>query len=186
MIKLIVGLGNPGPDYTKTRHNAGFWFIDAIRNSDLSPNNRFKGSVGEMMVGSQKVYLLTPDTYMNKSGESVLALAHFYKILPEEILVVHDELDLPPGTVRFKRGGGHGGHNGLKSIVSHLGSNNFLRLRIGIGHPGHASMVANYVLKKAPKEEEDQIFDSIYRARQLLADFVSGNYEQAMNELHRK
>ncbi len=186
MIKMIVGLGNPGAQYTKTRHNAGFWLIDAIRNSELTPNNRFKGLVGEMLFGTQKVYLLMPETYMNKSGESVLALAHFYKILPQEILVVHDELDLPPGTARFKRGGGHGGHNGLRSIITHLGSKDFMRLRIGIGHPGHSSQVASYVLTKAPQAEETAIFDAIYNARHALPDFVAGEYEKAMNDLHRR
>lgn len=186
MIKMIVGLGNPGLQYAKTRHNAGFWFIDSIRNSTLSVNNRFKGLVGEQLFAADKVYLLMPETFMNKSGESVVALAHFYKIMPEEILVVHDELDLLPGVARFKKGGGHGGHNGLRSIIEQLGTKDFMRLRIGVGHPGHASMVSGFVLSKAPQSEEDAIFDAIDAARRVLPEFVAGEYEKAMNELHRK
>lgn len=186
MIKMIVGLGNPGLQYARTRHNAGFWFIDSIRNSPLALNNRFKGLVGEQLFGVQKVHLLMPETFMNKSGESVVALALFYKILPEEILVVHDELDLQPGIARFKKGGGHGGHNGLKSIMALLGSKDFMRLRIGIGHPGHASQVSGYVLAKTPEADENAIFRSIDAARSVLPQFVAGEYEKAMNELHRQ
>ncbi|GGZ83562.1 peptidyl-tRNA hydrolase [Ignatzschineria indica] len=186
MIKMIVGLGNPGLQYAKTRHNAGFWFIDSIRNAPLSLNNRFKGLVGEQLFGSQKVYLLEPETFMNKSGDAVVALALFYKIMPEEILVVHDELDLAPGVARFKKGGGHGGHNGLKSIIERLGSRDFMRLRIGIGHPGHASLVSSYVLTKTPEKDENEIFQAIDAARAVLPQFVAGEYEKAMNELHRR
>lgn len=185
-LKLIVGLGNPGPEYIETRHNAGFWFIDEIATTPLSYQSKFKGLVGEMIQDGRKIYLLKPETYMNKSGESVLALAHFYKILPEEILVVHDELDLPPGIVKLKQGGGHGGHNGLKSIASCLGSNNFNRLRIGVGHPGDAKLVANYVLKKASGADQKLMDDSIWDARRYLSSMVSGDFEPVMNELHRK
>ncbi len=183
---MIVGLGNPGPEYAKTRHNAGFWFIDAIRNSELLPNNRFKGWCGELILGGEKVHLLMPNTYMNKSGEAVVALAQFYKIAPEEILVVHDELDLQPGTARFKVGGGHGGHNGLRSIINLLGSREFARLRIGIGHPGSAPQVSGYVLGRPQSSDESAIMDSIYDARALLETYVSGDRERAMNELHRR
>lgn len=185
-LKLIVGLGNPGPEYIETRHNAGFWFIDEIANSPLSYQSKFKGLVGELIQDGRKVYLLKPETYMNKSGESVLALAHFYKILPEEILVVHDELDLPPGVVKLKEGGGHGGHNGLKSIASCLGSNSFNRLRIGVGHPGDAKLVSNYVLKKASGADQKLMDDSIWEARRYLSSMVAGDFEPVMNELHRK
>ncbi len=186
MIKMIVGLGNPGLQYAKTRHNAGFWFIDSIRSGSLALNSRFKGLVGEQMFGSNKVYLLEPETFMNKSGESVVALALFYKIMPEEILVVHDELDLAPGVARFKKGGGHGGHNGLRSIIELLGSKDFMRLRIGIGHPGHSSQVSGYVLSKTPEKDENEIYNAINDARRVLPEFVAGEYEKAMNELHRK
>ena len=186
MIKMIVGLGNPGLQYARTRHNAGFWFIDSIRTSSLSLNNRFKGLVGEQLFGPHKVYLLEPETYMNKSGEAVVALALFYKIKPEEILVVHDELDLPPGVARFKKGGGHGGHTGLRSIIELLGSKDFMRLRIGVGHPGHSSLVSGFVLAKTPEKEEHEIFNAIDAARRVLPEFIAGEYEKAMNELHRK
>ncbi len=186
MIKLIVGLGNPGPEYAKTRHNAGFWFIDAIRSGVLNENRRFKGLVGEVQLDNRSVMLLMPMTYMNRSGESVQALAHFYKLKPEEILIVHDELDLPPGRARFKVGGGHGGHNGLRSIITHLGTEQFSRLRIGIGHPGDRREVSNYVLGRASGSEYEAILDSLYFARQSLNDYVSGDRERAMNDLHRR
>lgn len=185
-LKMIVGLGNPGPKYIETRHNAGFWFIDAITNTPLTFQSRFKGLVGELTVSDQKVLLLKPETYMNKSGESVLALAHYYKILPHEILVAHDELDLPPGVVRLKSTGGVGGHNGLRDISAHLNTPNFHRLRIGIGHPGHASLVFDYVLKKAPSSEQDLLLDAIANARGYLTDLVHGQFESVMNQLHQK
>lgn len=188
MIKLLVGLGNPGLQYAKTRHNAGFWFIDALAQS-LQPNTRFKGLIGEYFVGAEKVYILKPETFMNNSGESVLAVAHFYKILPQEILIAHDELDLPPGTIRYKKSGGHGGHNGLRSVITHLGSKEFHRLRVGIGHPGHggsrAEKVLSHVLKKPSRGDEDLIFTAIDKARHTLDNYLIGNYEIAMNELHR-
>lgn len=184
-IKLIVGLGNPGSSYEKTRHNAGFWFIDDISLSPLSLNSKFKGKFGEALIGHQKVFLLKPETYMNKSGESVVAVAHFYKILPEEILIVHDELDLLPGTIRLKKGGGLGGHNGLKSIAELLGTKDFNRLRVGIGHPGHSKLVADFVLTKAPESEMRLIDDSLRKGREHLISIVNGEFENAMNQLHR-
>ncbi len=185
-IKLIAGLGNPGPEYIETRHNAGFWFIDDIATTPLVSNNKFKGQVGELIIDGYKCYLLKPETFMNNSGESVLALAHFYRILPEEILIVHDELDLLPGHIRLKQGGGHGGHNGLKSIIRHLGSQDFNRLRIGIGHPGDAKLVSNFVLKKAPSSEQSLIDDAILTMRKYTPSILKGELESVMNELHRK
>ena len=153
MIKLFVGLGNPGPDYEATRHNAGFWWIDALARElkvNLVPERSYYGLAGRTSVNGQSVWLLQPQTFMNLSGKSVASLARFFKIQPEEILVVHDELDLPPGQVKLKRGGSHAGHNGLRDIHAQLGSPDYWRLRIGIGHPGEISDVANWVLNATP------------------------------------
>ena len=151
-IKLIVGLGNPGDKYTDTRHNTGEWLIERLArrfNVSLNPEIKFFGKTARTLVNGKEVRLLVPTTFMNLSGKAVGALASFYRIKPEEILVIHDELDLLPGTAKLKQGGGHGGHNGLKDIVAQLGNNNnFYRLRIGIGHPGHRDLVAGYVLNK--------------------------------------
>lgn len=185
VFKLIVGLGNPGAEYAKTRHNAGFWFVEGLTHSALMLNTKFKSLVSCEEIGRSKTYLVLPQTYMNRSGEAVIAIAQFYKILPSEILVVHDELDLPPGSVRLKKGGGHGGHNGLKSIISQLGTNEFTRLRIGIGHPGHASDVADYVLKKAPSDEHIAIEHAIVRALSFKNEIVAGKLDQVMNQLHQ-
>ncbi len=185
MFKLIVGLGNPGVEYLQTRHNVGFWWVDDLADQykvTFRPEHKYKGEV--VLVEPQRLYLLKPMTYMNKSGESVLALAHFYKILPSEILVVHDELDLPVGTIRFKVGGGHGGHNGLKSIISALGSQAFYRLRVGIGHPGHASEVSHFVLRKAPAAEQLLIEEGLQRALHVMPQVLSGQIDKAMQQLH--
>ena len=155
-IRLVVGLGNPGKDYSSTRHNAGFWWVEnlaSIRHAQLKPENKFYGLAGRTTQGGNELWLLEPQTYMNASGRAVAALARFYKITPEEILVVHDELDLPPGEVKLKKGGGHGGHNGLRDIISQLGTTDFWRLRLGIGHPGDKAAVVDYVLN-APRREE--------------------------------
>ena len=160
-IKLIVGLGNPGDKYTDTRHNAGEWLIERLArrfNVSLNPESKFFGKTARTLVNGKEVRLLVPTTFMNLSGKAVGALASFYRIKPEEILVIHDELDLPPGTAKLKQGGGHGGHNGLKDIVSQLGNNNnFYRLRIGIGHPGHRDLVAGYVLNKPSPADRDAL-----------------------------
>ncbi|WP_134080095.1 aminoacyl-tRNA hydrolase [Haemophilus haemolyticus] len=160
-IKLIVGLGNPGDKYTDTRHNAGEWLIERLArrfNVSLNPESKFFGKTARTLVNGKEVRLLVPTTFMNLSGKSVGALASFYRIKPEEILVIHDELDLPPGTAKLKQGGGHGGHNGLKDIVAQLGNNNnFYRLRIGIGHPGHRDLVAGYVLNKPSPADRDAL-----------------------------
>ncbi len=188
-IKLIVGLGNPGSDYDKTRHNAGFWFIDEITRQSsvhLKPELKFHGSSGKTQIASQDVWLLQPSTYMNNSGQAVNSLARYYKIEVDEILVVHDELDLEPGTVKLKKGGGHGGHNGLRDIISHLGSKEFYRLRLGIGHPGNARDVSDYVLKAPSKSDKAQIEMCIDDALRELQDIVCGEFAAVMNTLHTK
>jgi len=186
-IALIAGLGNPGPEYAETRHNAGFRFLDALLSGSgqsLRRESRFAGHVARISIAGSAVWLLAPDTFMNHSGESVAKLAHFYKIPPEAILVAHDELDLPPGAVRIKEGGGDGGHNGLKDITEKLGGGHYVRLRIGIGHPGNAAQVASYVLKRAPAAEQELIDDAIARARSHIEDMVLGQYQKVMNILH--
>ncbi len=186
-IQLIVGLGNPGQQYEKTRHNAGFWFVDAIARThgiDLKSENKFHGEVGKGRIDGQEVWLLKPMTFMNKSGQGIAALARFYKIDAENILIAHDELDLPPGTVRLKKGGGHGGHNGLRDTVAQLGTKEFQRLRLGIGHPGHASQVSGYVLGKAPAIDQALTEGAIDKALDNLSLIVSGDLQKAMNQLH--
>lgn len=188
-IKAIVGLGNPGPRYLETRHNAGFWLLDALASSEgvqLRPETRFHGELGECRIAGQKCWLLKPDCFMNRSGQSVLALAHYYKLLPDELLIVYDELDLPPGTARFKSGGGHGGHNGLRDIFLRLGSRDFNRLRIGIGHPGDKRQVSDYVLTRPRPEQRELMLDAIDRALQVVPDFVAGEREPAIARLHTK
>lgn len=193
MIKLIVGLGNPGAEYTATRHNAGFWFVDTLaRQSGASLTNqpRFHGFAARTRIAGQEVWLLQPQTYMNRSGQSVVALARFYKILPDEILVVHDELDMLPGAVKLKRGGGSGGHNGIKDIAAHLTTPEFWRLRLGIGHPrtlqpaGSQQQVADFVLKTPRKEEQDAIDDAMSRALDIVDLTVKGEMDKAMMRLH--
>ena len=167
-LRLIVGLGNPGAEYTETRHNAGFWFCERLArelNVSFARESRYQGFVANAR--AQNLWLLMPQTFMNRSGQSVQALMHFYRIAPDEMLVVHDELDIPPGQLRLKFGGGLGGHNGLKDITAHLGTQDYWRLRIGIGHPGDRNDVVNYVLKPPRKEEAGEIEAAIDRA--LLA-----------------
>ena len=186
-IQLIVGLGNPGQQYEKTRHNAGFWFIDAIarsHNISLKSEAKFHGEAGRGIIYGSEVWLLKPMTFMNKSGQGIAALARFYKIAVEQILVAHDELDLPPGTVRLKQGGGHGGHNGLRDTIAQMGSKEFQRLRLGIGHPGHASQVSGYVLSKAPATDQALVEGAIDKALDNLPLILSGDLQKAMNRLH--
>lgn len=185
-IKLFVGLGNPGEQYLETRHNVGFWWIDFIgQNHKLSLKNS-KKYFGEFSKHNEdgEVFFLKPSTFMNDSGKSVQALAKFYKIEPEEILVIHDELDIQPGTAKLKLGGGHGGHNGLKSIQTCLGSNNFWRLRIGVGHPGDKSKVIGYVLNKPSKIEMQLIQESIINSYKVFSYIMLGQFEKAMLNLH--
>lgn len=186
-IKLIVGLGNPGPEYVQTRHNAGFWLVDELAHqwqARFKDEKKFFGEVAKASLPSGEVWLLKPSTFMNRSGQSVLALANFYKILPQEILVVHDELDLLPGIAKFKKGGGHGGHNGLKDIQAKLSSPDFWRLRLGIGHPGDKNLVANFVLKKPLSAEQALIDDAIWAAKSVCPELLADNFEEAMRILH--
>ena len=186
-IRLIVGLGNPGSSYAETRHNAGFRFIEQLvsrTGASLKNESKLGGHAAKVTIAGNDVWLLMPDTFMNNSGDSVAAAARFYKVDPEETLVVHDELDLSPGSVRLKVGGGHGGHNGLRDIIPKLGSKEFVRLRIGIGHPGSASQVASYVLKKAPNAEQELTDEAIARALSHIDDIVIGDFERVMNDLH--
>jgi len=186
-IKLIVGLGNPGREYEATRHNAGFWWVDElVREHGISfkVEGKFHGLVARATLHGHEVHLLKPQTFMNVSGRAVVALALFYKILPDQILVVHDELDLPPGSAKLKLGGGHGGHNGLKDIIAQLGTKDFWRLRVGIGHPGERSEVVNYVLNAPRKEEQTLIEEAMQRAQDVAPLIVEGKLEAAMLKLH--
>ena len=189
MIKLLVGLGNPGPEYEATRHNAGFWWIDGAARqlgARLSADRASFGLVGRVNRPAGPVWLLQPQTYMNLSGKSVAALARFFKIAPQEILVVHDELDLLPGQLKLKEGGGHAGHNGLRDIHAQLGSADYWRLRLGIGHPGVKTEVADYVLRKPPASEREAIERSIEESLKHLDLMLDGAMQQAMMKLHAK
>lgn len=186
-IRLIVGLGNPGQEYQATRHNAGFWWVDAlaaVHAARFRVEHKFHGELARADVQGAEVHLLKPQTFMNASGRAVGAVAQFYKIAPTQILVVHDELDLPPGSAKLKLGGGHGGHNGLKDIVAHLGGPGFWRLRLGIGHPGERSEVVNYVLNAPRREEQGLIEDALRRALDVAPLIVAGKQEAAMLKLH--
>ena len=183
--RLIVGLGNPGAEYEDTRHNAGAWFVDRLARDlkvSLAPQGKFLGLAGR----AGEVWLLQPTTYMNRSGQSVAALARFYKILPAEILVVHDELDIPPGQLRLKFGGGVGGHNGLKDISAHLGTQDYWRLRVGIGHPGDRNEVVNFVLKPPRREEQRDIDDAIERGLELWPLLEKAEWNAAMKFANTK
>lgn len=184
---MIAGLGNPGARYQASRHNAGFWFADALsqaQGGQFKTSSRFHGELCEVGSAGQANWILKPDVFMNRSGQAVAALAGFYKIPVEQILVVHDELDLPPGAVRLKKGGGNGGHNGLRSIMENLGSGDFVRLRIGIGHPGHRDLVTDYVLSKPSQEDRDAIEKAIAAALAVIPDILIGDLERAMHKLH--
>lgn len=186
-IKLIVGLGNPGREYEATRHNAGFWWVDEFARVNQIPfkaENKFHALAARSVLHGHELYLLKPQTFMNVSGRSVGALVQFYKIEPAQIMVVHDELDLPPGSAKLKLGGGHGGHNGLKDIIAYLGSRDFWRLRIGIGHPGDRAEVANFVLNAPRKEEQVLIENALQRAQDVAPLIVEGKLEAAMLKLH--
>lgn len=189
MIRLLVGLGNPGPEYEATRHNAGFWWIDALARQwgvTLHPERSYHGLAARPTRHGHTVWLLEPQTYMNLSGKSVAALARFFKIEPAEILVVHDELDLPPGQSKLKLGGSAAGHNGLKDIQAQLGSADFWRLRLGIGHPGDRAEVANYVLRKPPEAERVALEDSITRTLGAAEAFLGGDMTRATSLVHAK
>ena len=189
MIKLLVGLGNPGPEYEHTRHNAGFWWVEGAARAlgvRLAAERAYFGLMGRGTHKGQPVWLLQPQTYMNLSGKSVSALARFFKIAPEEVLVVHDELDLMPGQMKLKLGGGHAGHNGLRDIHAQLGSPDYWRLRLGIGHPGVKAEVADYVLRKPPAAEREAIEQAIDSSLQCLDLLLEGRMDQAMMKLHAK
>ncbi|MDD3267035.1 MAG: aminoacyl-tRNA hydrolase [Burkholderiales bacterium] len=188
MIKLIVGLGNPGREYEDTRHNAGFWFVEEFTRklgANFSLESKYFGYVAKAKFAGSDIWLLKPQTYMNLSGKSVQSLASFYKITPEEILVVHDELDFKPGTTKMKQGGGNGGHNGLKDIDRVIGKN-YWRLRIGIGHPGDAAKVAGFVLNRPTIDERVEIDRNIDKALSVSDMLLSGDFANAQKSLHTK
>ncbi len=188
-LKAIIGLGNPGPKYTETRHNAGFRFVEQLARAhggSFRQESKFHGELTDCFIEGAKYWCLKPQTFMNLSGQAVRALLSFYRIEPQQILVAHDEIDLPPGDVRLKFGGGHGGHNGLRDIISHLGTKEFHRLRIGVGHPGRKEQVVGYVLRSAPREEQALIDDSIDRALAVMPQLARGELDRAMQTLHTK
>jgi PTH1 family peptidyl-tRNA hydrolase len=188
-LRLIVGLGNPGPEYSETRHNAGFWFCERLARelgAAFSRESRYHGLVAKARMNGTDLWLLMPQTFMNRSGQSVQALAHFYRIAPAEMLVVHDELDIPPGQSRLKFGGGLGGHNGLKDITAHLGTQDYWRLRIGIGHPGDRNEVVNYVLKPPRKEESGEIAAAIDRALLAWPLLAKSDYNAATQRINAR
>lgn len=186
-LRLIVGLGNPGPDYQDTRHNAGFWFVDRIAadfNDPFRAEAKFHGLLARVSVNGRDLRLLKPTTFMNHSGRSVAAVARYFDIPPEQILIAYDELDLPPGVVRLKKGGGHAGHNGMRDSIAALGDSGFWRLRIGIGHPGDKSRVLSHVLGRPSAVDRDAIDDGLRAAEQQLGLLMDGGFQQVMNALH--
>jgi PTH1 family peptidyl-tRNA hydrolase len=188
-IGLIAGLGNPGDQYERSRHNAGFWFIDALASQihvTLRSEARFHGALARVVDGERTCWLLKPATFMNRSGVAVAAAAQYYRIAVDRILVVHDDLDLPPGVARLKRGGGHGGHNGLRDVIARLGDGGFARLRIGIGHPGMRDDVTGFVLSAPGREDAQQITAAVHAALQLVDLLLSGDLERAMHRLHSR
>jgi PTH1 family peptidyl-tRNA hydrolase len=185
-IRAVVGLGNPGAEYEYTRHNAGFWFVDLLAEAGRAQyrvESKFQGVLAKVRIGGADLLLLKPATFMNRSGQAIQALASFYKFKPEEILVAHDELDLPAGTARLKRGGGHGGHNGLRSAHQHLGES-YARLRIGIGHPGSKELVHDYVLSRPSQADLRLIEDALGRAQAAMDTLLSQTWDKASQQLH--
>ncbi len=188
-LKVIVGLGNPGAKYTKTRHNAGFWFVDALANAyhnGFRSEKKFHGELAKINIAGKDIWLLKPDTFMNRSGLAVHALLNFYRLTPAQLLVVHDEIDLPPDAIKLKTAGGHGGHNGLRDIISQCVSKDFHRLRIGVGHPGNKNQVVDYVLHNASKDERIDIDNNIAAAIGIMPELAKGEMEKAMHQLHSK
>ncbi|QOR39452.1 aminoacyl-tRNA hydrolase [Billgrantia diversa] len=186
-VKAIIGLGNPGDNYAATRHNAGAWLVEILARqagTELRPEKKFLGLYAKVLLDGHELHLLEPTTFMNRSGGAVAALCQFFKIAPDELLVAHDELDIAPGTARYKQGGGHGGHNGLRDIVSALGDKGFNRLRIGIGHPGDSRQVTNYVLGRPGKAELEAIGAALDECLATLPLAVSGDWARAMSRLH--
>lgn len=187
--KLIVGLGNPTLQYAKTRHNAGFWVLDRLADQYrvvFSVDSRTQSRLACLDIDGEKIFLLKPMQFMNRSGVAVAALARFYRIMPDQILVVHDELDFEPGIVKLKRGGGHGGHNGLRDIISCLGAADFWRLRIGIGHPGDRGAVIGYVLTSPPQSQLSLLEAAMDRAMTFFPGLIAGQRERVMNEMHAR
>ena len=188
-LKAIVGLGNPGPKYSETRHNAGFWVVEGVArdcSASFALQSKFRSEVTDCIIDGRKIRCQKPETFMNLSGQAVRAMASFYRIEPAQMLIAHDEIDLPPGTIKLKFGGGHGGHNGLRDIISQLGTKDFYRLRIGVGHPGSKEQVADYVLRRAPKDEQQLIEDCIWQAQKIVPVLAEGELEKAMQQLHSK
>lgn len=186
-IRLLVGLGNPGPQYEATRHNVGYWFADALavrESTRFRVESRFQGQLARVVLGGFDLRLLKPTTFMNRSGQSVAAVARYFDLSPESILVAHDELDLPAGVVRLKKGGGHAGHNGLRDIINVLGSRDFWRLRIGIDRPAERGQVVGYVLSRASSDSERLVLDALEEAERGLPDVIAGDFQKAMNRLH--
>jgi peptidyl-tRNA hydrolase, PTH1 family len=186
-LRLIVGLGNPGAEHLRTRHNAGFWFIDALAQREgcrFGIESKLRGETAKASVGGQPLWLLKPITFMNASGASVGAALRYWKIEPEQMLVVHDDLDLPPGAARLKFDGGHGGQNGLRDLFSHIGHGRFHRLRLGIGHPGHKDRVTGWVLGRPSTNDEASIIDAVARSLDVLPLVVAGQFDEAMKQLH--
>lgn len=186
-IRLVVGLGNPGPRYAMTRHNAGFWFVDGLAarfRRTFRSSARFSGQECHIEEEALHCRLFKPATFMNESGMAVAALFRYYRYTPRQLLVIHDEIDLPPGTVRLKQGGGHGGHNGLRGIMAHVDTDDFNRLRIGVGHPGHRDEVVDYVLRAAPREEQHLIEQAIARVYGVFPTLIEGELARVMNVLH--
>jgi len=187
-LRVIVGLGNPGPEHLHTRHNAGFWFVDLLakrHGGEFRDYRKYSGETARVTISGQELILLKPTTYMNRSGLSVRQVCDFFKIPAEAVLVAHDELDIPVGTLRLKSGGGHGGHNGLRDTIAHIGEN-FWRLRIGIGHPGTKAEVIDYVLTRASRAEEDLIFEAVNTAADSMPLLLEQGAERAMTKLHSR
>jgi PTH1 family peptidyl-tRNA hydrolase len=187
-LKLVVGLGNPGPEYARTRHNAGYWYVDELARSARSAwrsESRHQCELTRVTVAGCELWLIKPTTYMNNSGAAVQSISAYHRVAPAEVLVVHDEIDLPPGVVRLKEGGGHGGHNGVRDVMAHLGPE-FWRLRLGVGHPGSKDQVIDAVLDRATPAEQQLINAALVRALAALPDFLSGGAQQAMHRLHTK
>jgi PTH1 family peptidyl-tRNA hydrolase len=185
-LKLIVGLGNPGAEYARTRHNAGFRFVEELaRGASWKRESKYQCELAKGKVGAVELWLAKPTTYMNRSGAAVQSLAAFYRITPEEILVVHDEIDLAPGDVRLKQGGGHGGHNGVRDVIATIGAE-FWRLRIGVGHPGSKEQVIDAVLDRPTGAEQRQIAGAMQRAHDVMSQLAAGEGQKAMLRLHTK
>jgi len=186
-VRLIVGLGNPGKEYEQTRHNAGFWFVDEVAREfgvAFKKEGKFFAEICRISIRGADCWLMKPVTFMNRSGQSVAAMANYYKISPEEILVVHDELDHDAGSAKLKKGGGHAGHNGLRDIISAIDTKDFLRLRLGVGHPGSSKQVVNYVLGQPSRDDAEQIMGAIQRGISVLDKLLEGRVQIAMNEIN--